>query len=177
MKKMLGFCGLFYCLYSQLVLSENISEKLLVVIIDKKLPSVLYQHRDQPWAMGVYSLLINKLGKVDFTSTDTELNISIPIEAIVNGNIKQAILGTLMTINCSSKIITRVRIDIIPQLSADGSRADVSVLIPVPDADLNCDGLKVPARPILEQLISEHKQNWEHNLETDINNLFKQLDI
>ncbi len=167
----------FSCLYGQISCAESITDKLIVAIVDNNLPTVLYQHRDKPWDMGIYSLKINKLGAARFSSTETHLNLSFPIEAIVNGKIIQNLFGAKITIACDSKIITDGRLEIEPQLSAAGSTAIVSIIIPVPDADLNCDGFKIPVRPLLEQLILDKKGEWEKDLESDINVLFQQVGI
>lgn len=177
MKKSVLFLVLFSCFFGRVSLAESMSDKLIVAVVDKKLPPVLYEHVDKPWDMGVYSLVIKKIGKAHFSSTSTLLTLSFPIEAIVVGNVKQNLFGTQMTLLCDSKFVTNARVEIAPQLSAIGSKAAVSLFIPVPNSDLNCDGLMIPIRPILEKLISDNKQDWEQDLESDINKLFTEVGI
>ena len=177
MKKVIWFFLSFSCLYGQTSLAESISDKLIIAIVDKNLPTVLYKHTDKPWNMGTYSLSINKLGAARFSSTETHLNLSLPIEVIVNGKIKQNLLGAAITIGCDSKIVTDGHLEIEPQLNSAGSKAKVSIFIPIPDANLNCDGLKVPIRPLLEQLVLDNKRDWEKDLESGISELFQQVGI
>jgi hypothetical protein len=58
MKIIICFFLSFSCLYSQILFAESIADKLIVAIVDKNLPTVLYQHRDKPWEMGIYSIKI-----------------------------------------------------------------------------------------------------------------------
>ena len=49
--------------------------------------------------------------------------------------------------------------------------------MPVPEANLNCDGLILPIKPLLEQLVANKKQEWEQQLEQDIFTMFQQVGI
>lgn len=177
MNKVKGFLMLYFFLFGQFSLAESIADKLLVAVLEKKIPAVLYEHKDKPWAMGTYSLIIKKTGITNFSSAETRLNLSFPIEGVVKGAVNQIILGMAMTLFCDSKILTDARVDIIPLISATGVTAKVSMVIPVPSADLNCEGLRIPVKPMLEQLITDNKRRWESDLETDFNQLFQELGI
>lgn len=177
MKKLIWIFLSFFCAYGESTLAENISDKLIVAIVDKKLPTVLYQHVDEPWDMGTYSLKINKLGASNFSSTETHLNLSFPVEAIISGKVEQSLLGAKIVVACNSKVVTKGRLEVEPQLSSSGSKAKVSISIPIPNTNLNCDGLNVPVKSLLEKLVSGNKRGWEKELQTEINNLFQQVGI
>jgi len=164
-------------MYGDNSLAESISDKLIVAIVDRNMPTAIYKHIDKPWDMGTYSLQINKLGAARFSSTETHLNLTFPIEAIVNGKIKQNLFGAIIAISCNSKVVTDGRLEVEPKIIPGDSEAKVSLFIPVPDAYLNCDGFNIPIRPLLEQLVLENKRDWENNLESDINALFEQVGI
>jgi len=159
------------------VFAENITDKLIVTLINKKLPAVLYKHKDMPWEMGVYSLSVNKTGRASYASTDKQLNLSLPIEVIVNGKIKQNLLGAKIIIDCNSRVTTVGKLNIKPELKTSGSNAKVSIFVPVAETQLNCDGLMIPIKPLLEKLISGNKSTWEYDLESDIYELFQQVGI
>jgi hypothetical protein len=57
------------------------------------------------------------------------------------------------------------------------SKASVEVSVPIPDASLNCDGLVLRIKPVLEQLVASKKGEWEQQLEQDIVVMFKQVGI
>ncbi|PKG96222.1 hypothetical protein CXF95_24515 [Paraglaciecola sp. MB-3u-78] len=57
------------------------------------------------------------------------------------------------------------------------SKASVAVSVPVPDSNLNCDGLILSIKPLLEQLVASKKQQWEQKIEKDILTMFKQVGI
>ena len=175
MKKIIWL--LILIVHANITLAENITDKLMVSLINKKLPTVLYEHKDKPWEMGIYSLSVNKTGGASFTSTDKQLNLTLPIEVIVNGKIMQNLLGANITIDCNSRVITNGKFNIEPKLKTKGSNAKVSIFVPVPDSMLNCDGLKIPIKSLLEKLISDNKPKWEKDLESDIYNLFQQVGI
>jgi hypothetical protein len=73
--------------------------------------------------------------------------------------------------------VTQARLDIEPVINPPRSRADVEVSVPVPESNLNCDGLILPIKPLLEQLVANKKKDWEQQLEQDIFTMFKQLGI
>ncbi|MBU3001971.1 hypothetical protein KO534_01290 [Paraglaciecola arctica] len=57
------------------------------------------------------------------------------------------------------------------------STASVEVSVPIPEVNLNCEGLKLPIKPLLEQLVATKKQQWQQQLEQDIVSMFKQMGI
>ena len=67
---------------------ENIVESLMETVIEKNLPYLLYEHTDKQWDMGLYSLKIERLGKSNLVSTNTHINLSIPVKATVPDSVK-----------------------------------------------------------------------------------------
>jgi hypothetical protein len=96
---------------------------------------------------------------------------------MMTGQVNQEFLGQKILLNCSSEFVTEARLDIEPTINPPESRADVEVSVPVPDANLNCDGLILAIKPLLEQLVMTKKQEWEQKLEKDIVTMFKQVGI
>jgi hypothetical protein len=156
---------------------DNIVEHLIEVVIEKNLPDLLYEHTDKEWDMGVYSLKIERLGKSDFVSTNTDLNLSFPVKAYIDGKVDKTFFGTKIIMDCKSQFDTEAQIKITPTIKTANSTAKVTVSISVPPTNLKCDGLNIPIKTVLEALIQEEKKVWEQDLEANINKLFIQAGI
>ena len=157
--------------------SQSVTDKLVVTLVDKHLPKVLHQEKNTPWQMGTYDLTVHKTGGAIFSSTHKYLSLAVPIKVLMKGHVKRTILGQKILLNCATEILTQARLDIEPVINPAKSRANVEVSVPVPNANLNCDGFSVPIKPLLEQLVVSKKQEWEQQLEQDIVTLFKQVGI
>ncbi len=168
---------LILSIYANTAMAENMTDKLIVTIVNKKLPIVLYKLKNKPWDIGVYSLSVNKAGGARFSSTDKHLILTLPLQLIVNGKINQNLLGTNITIACKSRVTTDGRLYIEPKFKTKGSNANVSISVPVPESQLNCDGLLIPIKPFLEKVISDNKSKWENDIESEIYKLFQQVGL
>jgi hypothetical protein len=163
--------------YAQVNIVENLIEK----VIEKNLPYLLYQHKDKPWDMGVYSLQIERLGKATFATTTSDINLSFPVKAKIDGEIKQNLFGTKIAIACQSNFDSEAAIKITPTIKTgkanENSTVKVAISVNVPPTNLACDGLTIPIKAVLETLIQENKKTWEQDLTNNINKLFKQAGI
>jgi len=159
------------------VSAANITDKLIGTIIERKLPDMLYQHKNMPWEFGVYSLTVNKTGISNFSSDETQLSIKMPLEIVISGIFKQNLFGNNVSIGCNSQFVTNGIVDIKPQIKATKSDVDTNINIPIPNPHLNCNGFKIPIKQALEQLVSEKKSQWENRMELEISKLFKQMGI
>jgi hypothetical protein len=157
--------------------AETVSDKLIASVINKQLPSPLYQQSDIPWDLGTYSLDINQTGNASFSSNATQLKLSVPLKANITGNVNQSLFGSNINMACASEVITQGHIVITPAIKTSGSTADVDITIPIPESQLDCDGLKIPVKSALEAFILKNKADWEMQIEADITALFKQLDM
>lgn len=162
-------------LWSGSVLAENIAVKMLDRIMEQKLPSVLYQHKDKPWELGVYSLTVKKNGMPSFAITDTQLQAKLPLEVTINARVDRNIFGTKVTSVCNSHFSTHGSVNITPELKPLNSQAKVIITVPIANPQLDCDGLLIPIKPALEQLIAHNKTEWEDRIELEIAALFTQL--
>ena len=163
--------------FSSQSIAQNATDKLIVTLVDKKLPSSLYEHNDRPWELGVYSLKVNKIGSVGVHSDDRKLRLTLPIEVVLNSKVNRNILGATIALDCNSSFSTVGRLYIEPLIKPTDSRAEVNIAVPVPESFLNCDGFKLPMKSLLEKLISENKSKWENDLEDEIYKLFQQMGI
>ena len=157
--------------------AANITDKLIGTIIERQLPETLYQHKNMPWEFGVYSLTVNKTGVSGFSSDETQLSVKMPLEIVINGVFKQNLFGNNVSIGCNSQFVTDGFVDIKPQIKPTKSEVDANINIPIPNPHLNCNGLKIPIKQALEQLIAEKKSQWENRMELEVSKLFNQMGI
>jgi hypothetical protein len=167
----------FFFLCAQGVNAQSVTDQLIVALVDKHLPKVLHQEKATPWKMGTYDLTVHKTAGAIFSSSNKYLSLTVPIKVIMTGQVNKEFLGQKILLNCSSEFVTEARLDIEPLINPPESRANVEVTVPVPEANLNCDGLILPIKPLLEQLVATEKQQWQQQLENDISTMFKQLGI
>jgi hypothetical protein len=177
MKKNIYLFLLFSLLSSKSYAEKNIVDNIVENIIEKNLPHVLYEHTDKKWDMGIYSLKIERLGKSNFVSTKTQINLSFPVKAKIDGQIKQNILGSKITLGCKSEFVTEAKIKVTPTIKPKNSNSKVTILVNIPPTNLKCEGLTLPIKPILETLIKDKINTWEEDLESNINNLLYQANI
>lgn len=170
-------CLFFLCMHSKASVAENITNKIIMAVIEKHTPKVLYEHVNKPWNMGIYSLRINKIDKMLLSSNDTDINLRLPIEAIIEGKIERNLFGKSLAMNCDTAVVTHGEVKIKPEESPTGFKVKVSILIPVPETLLNCHGVQFPIKPLLERFVSENKQKWERDFTSKINGLFESLGI
>ena len=157
--------------------AENISDQLIGRIIEKQLPVVLYEHKDKPWQLGIYSLTVKKSGASNFVSTEKQLQSGVPLEVIISGKINQSFMGDQIAIKCTSQFATRGQINIVPIIKAAGSQVSVTIDVPIPDPYLDCGGFQLPIKAPLEQLVVENKLEWQQKITFEINKLFAQAGI
>jgi hypothetical protein len=127
--------------------------------------------------MGTYDLTVNKIGGAVFSSTHKYLSLTVPIKVVMTGQVNKEFLGQKILLNCSSEVVTHARLDLEPVINPPESRAGVEVSVPVPESTLNCDGLILPIKPLLEQLVANKKHEWEQQLEQNIMTMFKRVGI
>ncbi|TCS42363.1 DUF4403 family protein [Reinekea marinisedimentorum] len=177
MKKSAYLAAWLVLFCTQTASAQSMADKLIVKVLNKHMPAVLYEHANQQWDLGVYSLRIDRVGIPSFSSSETQLKLSFPIEAHITGKVEQQLFGNTLVVNCNNSFATDSHIDITPTLSNESSTVKVSMLVPIPETYLNCDGLRVPMKAMLEKLIAEKKAEWEAELETELNGLFKEMEI
>ena len=177
LKKVTYFLMLLVTYVANSYSADNVIENLAEAIIDKQLPYLLHEHKDKRWELGTYNLKIERTGKPTLKSNNVNLELSFPINALMTGKIKKKILGTKITIGCNSRFDTTAKVNVTPTAKPAGYVSEVNISIHVPPTDLKCDGVRIPIKSALDTLIKDEKNKWESDLETNINNIFKQVGI
>ncbi|MCF2947921.1 DUF4403 family protein [Paraglaciecola aquimarina] len=157
--------------------ASSITDELIVALVESNLPQTLYTEKDRAWELGVYDLIVNKRGKAVFTSTARFMSLTVPIEVKIQGQINKQLLSTQIVVNCSSNILTETRIDLEPLIKLKNSSAKVEISVPVPQSFLDCEGLKVNITPLLKTIVTKEKQEWQQQLEQELQTIFKQLSL
>lgn len=163
--------------FVQGIFAQNVTDKLIVTLVDQHLPQALYEEKAQAWQMGTYDLRVNRTTAVSFNSTATDLNLTVPIEVLMVGQVNREFLGQKIRLNCTSSIQTAAKLQVKPFINPPLSKVKVEVSVPIPASNLNCDGLILPIQGVLEQLVANKKLEWENQLEQEILLLFKQVGI
>ncbi len=170
-------CSILWLGVSTVSQAQTITDDLILALIDKHLPKVLYTEKNKPWELGNYDLVVHKQGGVNFTSTDEWLNLSLPVQVKITGRINKQILGSQIVMNCSTNIVTDAQLRVYPIIKKQNSSAMVNIQVPVPPSQLDCDGLKVPITPLLKAIVAKEKQQWQKQLEQDIQGLMQQVGL
>lgn len=165
------------CGYSHLSRAKSITDELIVALVDKNLPQTLYKETHTPWELGFYDLTVKKRGVAAFSSTPKYLSLTLPIEVVIKGQVNKSFLGSKIIMNCSSTVLTETRLDVEPIIKAQQSHAKVEISVPVPPAQLHCEGFNVNITPLLQAIVAKEKQKWQLQLEQDIQGIFRQVGL
>ena len=55
--------------------------------------------------------------------------------------------------------------------------SELDMQIPIPETELDCQGLKLPIKPALEQLIAKEKPTWEADASVELNKRLAELGL
>lgn len=157
--------------------AKTAADDLILALVDKHLPKVLYAEQDRAWELGHYDLVVHKQGDAHFTSTDKWLGLTLPVQVKIRSRINKQIFGSQIVMNCATNIVTETQLRIYPIIKKQGSAAIVDIQVPVPPSELDCDGLKVPITPLLKAIVIKEKKTWRQQLEQDIQRLMQQVGL
>jgi hypothetical protein len=161
----------FLSLSSSYALSETATDRLLTKIMDKQIPAMLHEARDQPWTGGTYAIRIFRNGAPVFKSDTEDMSVSLPLRAEIEGN-----AGLLNSpIICRADFKTMARVDVQPDYSAGAIRAKSKVTLPIPKVVADCGVIEFPVEAFLEQLVSSNKAQWEMDIDKALNTELKKL--
>jgi hypothetical protein len=161
----------FSALSSFYAFGETATDRLLTRIMDKQIPALVHEARDQPWTGGTYAIRIFRNGSPVFKSDKEDMSVSLPLRAEMEGN-----AGLLNSpIICRANFKTMARVDVLPEYSADAIRAKSKVTLPIPKVVADCGVIEFPVNAFLEQLVSSNKAQWEMDINKALNAELKKL--
>lgn len=129
-----------------------------------------------PWQYGHYNLHISKVGAADINSATSTITAGVPLRVRLSGQVKQQLFGQDINIACATEFETQSEMTLTPIFSK-ALTGQLDIHIPVPETELDCQGLKLPIKTTLEQLIAQEKPQWETQAEAQINQLFRDLGL
>lgn len=151
--------------------AETATDQLLARIMDKRIPALLHEARDQPWTGGTYAIRIFRNGTPIFKSDTEDMSVLLPLRAEMEGN-----AGLLNSpIICRASFKTMARVDVRPDYSAGTIRAKSKVTLPIPKVVADCGVIEFPVDAFLEQLVSSNKAQWEIDIDKALNAELKKL--
>ncbi len=156
--------------------ADNALNMLLERAVSKQLPHVLFAAKDVPWEYGHYNLHIAKAGEADISSASETITAHLPLKVRLSGKVKQKLFGQEIDIACETEFETPSEIVFKP-LFAESLSSELEMLIPIPQTELNCQGLKLPIKSALEQLIAKEKPNWEAEATVELNKRLAELGL
>ncbi|WP_101756997.1 hypothetical protein [Oceanicoccus sp. KOV_DT_Chl] len=159
---------------SPIASAEIITDQLIGRLIEEKLPAILYEHKNKPWELGLYSITVKKSGKSTFSSDTRQMNTSLPLAIAISSTVNQTFMGEKINIPCQSLFYTNGRFTITPLLKPTDIRVSVAIDIPIPAANLDCRGFQLPIRIPLEQLVDNNKVQWQQTMASEINTLLQE---
>lgn len=148
--------------------------RLVQTLLEKNLPTTLYEGRDIPWEYGQYNLTITKAGTSAVQSDSEQISALLPLNIKLSGNIKKKLFGSDINIACHSEFETQSQLALTPQWQ-NLNEAKLGFEIPIPEADMDCQGLKLPIKIPLEQMIAKEKPEWEARAETELSRLLTEM--
>ncbi len=156
--------------------ADNALNKLLERALSKQLPQVLFAAKDVPWEYGHYNLHIAKAGEADISSASETITAQLPLKIRLSGKVKQKLFGQEIDIACDTEFETPSEM-IFKPLFAESLSSELEMEIPIPETELNCQGLKLPIKSALEQLIAKEKPSWEAEATVELNKRLAELGL
>lgn len=146
--------------------AQTMTDKLMQKLLDQQMPSVLHRVNNQAFQYGVYDVVVHKVGQTKITSTSTAITNSLPMRIEFLATIKQQIFGQTLSFDCKTQFKTINTWNIIPNLNT--GEVAVSMSVPIPDTQLNCEGLSLPVTTVLQKMIRDEKPKWEKEAKQQI---------
>ncbi|WP_353406555.1 DUF4403 family protein [Pseudoteredinibacter isoporae] len=152
---------------TNLAYGENALNTLLERVLSKQLPEVLFDAKDIPWQYGHYNLHISKAGDAGIGSDPETITAKLPLNIQLSGKVKQKLFGQDIDIDCSTEFETNSEM-IFKPVFAETLSSKLDMQIPIPETELDCQGLRLPIKSALEQLIAKEKPEWEAQAEAEL---------
>lgn len=152
---------------ANLSFGETALNSLLERVLSKQLPEVLFNAKDIPWQYGHYNLHISKAGEAGIGSNTDTITAKLPLKVQLSGKVKQKLFGQDIDIDCQTEFETNSEM-IFKPIFAETLSSELDMQIPIPETELDCQGLKLPIKPALEQLIAKEKPEWEAQAEAEL---------
>jgi|GEM_PF-2351334 hypothetical protein len=145
---------------------QTVTDQLLALLLEKHLPTPLYEQGSNPWPGGAYSLTVHKAGRPEVTSTANNIHVKLPVRVAIAGNAGSEMLQIKLA--CSSSFTTTGEITFTPEKPGAVDTLKSSVTLPVPPVMANCEGMQFPIEEYLRSVINQNKRQWELKLDAEM---------
>ncbi|MCW8936225.1 MAG: hypothetical protein OQK98_16045 [Gammaproteobacteria bacterium] len=152
--------------------AKDIVNVVVQEYLEQQIPVNIFNRNNAAWEFGVYSINVVKNGVPGFISTDKSINAKLPIRVDLNAKIDKSIGYMKFKVACKSRFYTNGKLELTPIAAKGYKEANATINVPVPEVDMDCDGLKVPITATLTNLIKDNKMKWEHDIKTAYKNIW-----
>jgi len=153
--------------------AETAADKLLGRVIDKQVPAMVYESKNQPWPGGTYAIRIFRNGQPSYMSDTRDLSVSLPLRAEMEGNV--AVLSSPLI--CRANFNSTARVAVTPDFGAAKMRTKSVITLPIPKVMADCGSIQFPVEAFLEQLVLQNKLQWELDIDKAFNQELEKLGL
>ncbi len=168
--------ALFPLLVCQFSTADTALNTLLEHIVSKQLSQTLFTAKDIPWQYGHYNLHITKQGQAGIKSDVKTITAKLPLKIQLSGRVKQELFGQEIDIACETEFETTSEMVFKP-IYGETLSSELNMQIPIPETELDCQGIRLPIKPALEQLIAKEKPTWEADASVELNKRLAELGL
>lgn len=152
----------------------GITDKLLTRLLNQQLQAPLLKVDDLPWPAGTYGISISRMGDAKLTSGANSIEIAIPLQTKIAGNINQDLGFTKVALNCQSQFDHMGQLHLTPTFSSGKVTFVSDLKLPIPPVDADCGGVTFPVQEALLQLVAANKLQWESEINQALMKQFNQ---
>lgn len=153
--------------------AANVSDKLMTKWLNQQVPAILHQQKNQPFQLGSYDITVHKAKAATLVSRASSWQLNQPIRVEFVAHISQNILGASLEFQCATEFASQSVWRITPNL--EQGTAAIAVTMPIPETELNCDGLKLPITTVLQQWFQREKNTWQQQAEQHYQQAMKKV--
>lgn len=146
--------------------AKTITDQLLAALLEKHLPTPVYERGNNPWPGGAYKLEVFKIGRPEVISSTANIQVKMPLKILITGNVSNDLLQ--VTLNCSTSFTTVGEIFFTPTQPGTINTLASSVTLPIPPVMADCNGMQVPIDEYLKTVVAQNKRQWELKLDTEV---------
>ncbi|WP_187407992.1 hypothetical protein [Saccharophagus sp. K07] len=152
--------------------TPTITDQLLAVLLERHLPEPMYEQASNPWPGGDYSLQVQKAGRPEVTSSETNIHVKIPLKVLISGKVANDMLQIKLA--CSSSFTSIGEIVFTPAKPGVITTLTSAITLPVPPTTANCEGLQFPIDDYLKTVIAQNKRQWELKLDAELKDMLQE---
>ena len=157
--------------------SHLATTRLLELLLNAHMPKILHQEKNIPWMGGKRSLIITKAGAAKLTSTATVINIQVPLNVVLSGNINTSMVLVQINAACTANFITPAAIALFINFNKKPLDVVAKVEVTVPPVMADCQGYQLSVQALISAVIEQQKVQWQKNIQQQITDALKDMDL